>query len=74
MSVDLLERGYEPLAVRYLLVSVPYRKQMNFTFDGLLQAQRSLDRIKEFVFRLTSAKLQEGNNPEIEAATAQAVA
>src|SRR6185436_15248226 len=41
---DLLDRGYDALAIRYLLVSVPYRKQMNFTFDGLLQAQRSMER------------------------------
>src|SRR5262245_9051013 len=69
---DLLARGYDPLAIRYLLVSVPYRKQMNFTFDGLLQAQRSLDRVKEFLFHLKSAKLAEGNNPELAAAAAQA--
>jgi cysteinyl-tRNA synthetase len=70
---DLLERGYDPLAIRYLLVSVPYRKQMNFTFDGLLQAQRSLERIKEFVFRLKSAKLADGNNPDVAAASTQAI-
>ncbi len=71
---DLIEKGYDPLAIRYLLVSVPYRKQMNFTFDGLLQAQRSLERIKEFVFRLKSAKLAAGNNPELMAAKGEAVA
>jgi cysteinyl-tRNA synthetase len=51
---DLLDKGFEPLAIRYLLLSVPYRKQMNFTFDGLHQAVQSLDRIKEFLFRLRS--------------------
>jgi cysteinyl-tRNA synthetase len=71
---DLLDRGYEPLAIRYLLVSVPYRKQMNFTFDGLLQAQRSLDRIKEFVFRLNSANVSAGTNPEVAAAVVDALA
>ena len=69
---DLLDRGYDPLAVRYLLVSVPYRKQMNFTFDGLLQAQRSLERIKEFVFRLKSASLTAGSTPELVTASAEA--
>ncbi len=54
---DLLEKGFEPLAIRYLLLSVPYRKQMNFTFDGLHQASQSLDRIKEFRFRLGSSQL-----------------
>jgi cysteinyl-tRNA synthetase len=71
---DLLERGYDALSIRYLLVSVPYRKQMNFTFDGLLQAQRSLERIKEFIFRLKTAKLAEGNSPDIAASVAQAIA
>ena len=55
---DLLEKGFLPLAIRYLLVSVPYRKQMNFTFDGLHQATQSLDRIKEFLFRLRSSQLK----------------
>src|SRR5207249_1916807 len=59
---DLLERGYDPLAVRYLLVSVRYRKQLNFTLDGLKEAKAALDRIKEVLFRLKTAKLQPGNN------------
>ncbi len=32
---DILGRGWAPEAIRYLLISVPYRKQLNFTFDGL---------------------------------------
>ena len=32
---DMLASGYAPEAIRYLLASVPYRKQLNFTFDGL---------------------------------------
>ena len=32
---DLLERGHDPVAIRYLLISVPYRQKLNFTFDGL---------------------------------------
>ena len=71
---DLIERGYDPLAIRYLLVSVPYRKQMNFTFDGMLQAQRSLERIKEFLFRLKTAHLRPGANPDLVSSEAEAVA
>ena len=71
---DLIERGYDPPAIRYLLVSVPYRKQMNFTFEGLLQAQRSLERIKEFLFRLKTAHLRPGANPDLVASDAEAVA
>src|SRR6266581_4962114 len=65
---DLVEKGYDPLAIRYLLVSVRYRKQLNFTFDGLKEAKAALDRIKEFIFRLTTAKLQPGSNPALAAA------
>ena len=64
---DLIDRGYDPLAIRYLLVSVPYRKQLNFTFEGLDAARSSLDRIKEFLFRLKSSKLKPGKNPAISA-------
>ena len=64
---DLIDRGYDPLAIRYLLVSVPYRKQLNFTFEGLDAAGSSLDRIKEFLFRLKSSKFKPGRNPAISA-------
>src|SRR5215510_14371275 len=59
---DLLDKGYDALAVRYLLASVRYRKQLNFTLAGLKEAQAALDRIKEFLFRLNTAKLRPGNN------------
>ena len=35
---DLLEMGYQPETIRYLLASVPYRKKLNFTFEGLKAA------------------------------------
>ena len=69
---DLLDKGYDPLTVRYLLVSVRYRKQLNFTFDGLKEARAALDRIKEFLFRLETAKLKPGNDPKATAALAEA--
>ena len=69
---DLLDKGYDPLAIRYLLVSVRYRKQLNFTFDGLREATAALDRIKEFVFRLKGVRLKPGSNAKVAAAIAQA--
>jgi cysteinyl-tRNA synthetase len=54
------------------LVSVRYRKQLNFTLDGLREAKAALDRIKEFVFRLQSAKLKAGSNANIASAIAAA--
>ena len=69
---DLFEKGYDPLTVRYLLVSVRYRKQLNFTFEGLKEARAALDRIKEFLFRLQTAKLKPGRNPDVSARLASA--
>ena len=67
---DLMEKGYEPLAIRYQLVSVRYRKQLNFTIDGLREAKAALDRIREFVFRLHSGKLRPGSGGKVEKAIA----
>jgi cysteinyl-tRNA synthetase len=69
---DLLEQGCSAQAIRYLLLSVQYRKQLNFTMAGLEQAQRSLDRIKEFLFRLQTAKLTAGATSEATQAVAAA--
>src|SRR5262249_28572972 len=69
---DLMDKGYKPLAIRYLLVSVRYRKQLNFTFDGLREANAALERIKEFVFRLKSEKLQAGSHEKMAGAIAEA--
>jgi cysteinyl-tRNA synthetase len=49
---DLLDRGYDPLAIRYLLISVPYRQKLNFTFDGLHAASQALERIANTLRRL----------------------
>ncbi|MEJ7617657.1 MAG: cysteine--tRNA ligase [Pyrinomonadaceae bacterium] len=37
---DLVEKGHSPLGIRYLLLSVPYRKQLNFTFEALRSAEK----------------------------------
>ena len=49
---DLLERGHDPLAIRYLLISVPYRQKLNFTFDGLHAAAAGVERIGNTMRRL----------------------
>jgi len=69
---DLIDKGYDPQVIRYLLLSVQYRKQLNFTLDGLVGARRSLDRIKEFLFRLKSASLPAGSNAEMSDALSRA--
>jgi cysteinyl-tRNA synthetase len=45
---DLSEQGYSPLAIRYVLLSVPYRKQLNFTFEGLQGAESTVERLRNF--------------------------
>jgi len=64
---DLIARGYRPTAIRYLLASVPYRKQLNFTFDSLHQAQHSIERLRNFRYRLTMEKFPAGENRELQA-------
>jgi len=51
---DLLERGYDPLAIRYLLISVPYRQRLNFTFDGLHAAGQAVERVANTLHRLAT--------------------
>jgi cysteinyl-tRNA synthetase len=59
---DLVLKGYKPSSIRYLLTSVPYRNQLNFTFDGLRQAATSVDRLRNFRLRLTGGQFAAGSN------------
>jgi cysteinyl-tRNA synthetase len=70
---DLIAKGYKPTAIRYLLASVPFRKQLNFTFDGLHQAQQSIDRLRNFRYRLTMEKFPAGENSELQKRAREAV-
>src|SRR3569833_1149748 len=64
---DIFGRGVAPEAVRYLLASVPYRKALNFTFDGLNSAKTAIERLRNFQFRLENAKsLPEGVNAKLD--------
>jgi len=62
---DLLGMGYRPETIRYLLASVPYRKKLNFTFEGLKAAGKSIERLRDFEVRLTSTRLAPGQNEAI---------
>jgi cysteinyl-tRNA synthetase len=70
---DLIAKGYRPTAIRYLLASVPYRRQLNFTFDGLHQAQQSIDRLRNFRYRLTMEKFPAGESAELHTRAREAV-
>ncbi len=64
---DLVLKGHKPSSIRYLLASVPYRNQLNFTFDGLKQAAVSVERLRNFRSRLQSGSFAAGSNPEMQA-------
>ena len=49
---DLVLKGHKPSSIRFLLSSVPYRHQLNFTVDGLKQAAVSVERLRNFQQRL----------------------
>lgn len=62
---DLKEQGFSPLAIRYLLLSVPYRKQLNFTFEGLQGAEATVERLRNFRTLVHDAKVRDGSNPAV---------
>jgi len=49
---DVVARGHRPSALRYLLLSSHYRKQLNFTWTGIEQAEEALRRLTDFLDRL----------------------
>src|SRR5438128_588832 len=63
----IIARNYKPTAIRYLLSEVPFRKPLNFTFDGLHQAQKSLERLRNFRYRLTMEKFSPGEGAGLQA-------
>src|SRR5437868_8312649 len=69
---DLFAKGYKPSAVRLALASVPYRKQLNFTFDGLQQAASSVERLRNFADRLQRGKFPTGQQEGMAARIAKA--
>ena len=52
---DLLGKGFDPIAIRFLLLSTHYRAQFNFTFEGLEAAVSAVERLRNFVRRLQDA-------------------
>jgi cysteinyl-tRNA synthetase len=71
---DILDRGYAPEAIRYLLLSVPYRKQLNFTFEGLKSAATAIERLRNFQLRLETDRFEEGLDQAMAGRTAAASA
>ncbi len=69
---DILAQGYQPESIRYLLASVPYRKPLNFTFDGLKSAGTAVERLRNYKLRLENERFPSGENGAIHQRTGQA--
>jgi cysteinyl-tRNA synthetase len=69
---DLLLRGYKASAIRFLLTAVPYRNQLNFTFEGLTESTNAVERLRTFVERLRKGEFPAGVNAAILEATERA--
>jgi cysteinyl-tRNA synthetase len=71
---DLFAKGYKPSALRFALASVPYRRQLNFTFDGLQQAASAVERLRNFADRLKQGRFEPGKYPGMVERIAKAAA
>jgi cysteinyl-tRNA synthetase len=60
---DLVDEGFSPMAIRYLLLSVYYRQQLNFTREGLRQAETAIRRVDDLLDRLSEVS-REGEASE----------
>jgi cysteinyl-tRNA synthetase len=69
---DLLLKGHRASAIRFLLISVPYRNQMNFTMDSLTESTNAVDRLRTFYARMLKGGVPEGLDETIAAATLKA--
>ncbi len=69
---DLLLKGHRASAIRFLLLSVPYRHQLNFTFDGLAESTSAVERLRTFAARMRGSSFPPGRNEELATATAHA--
>ena len=62
---DLRQKQADPLDIRFLLLSTHYRKVLNFTFEALVQAKASVQRIKDFLYELESRSFPAGDSPTV---------
>jgi len=62
---DVAAKGFSAAAVRYFLLSVPHNKQLNFTFEALAGAERTVASLRDFRARLSEAKTEPGKNEKL---------
>src|SRR6266403_1762465 len=71
---DLAKQGFSAAAIRYFLLSVPCRKQLNFTFDALRGAEKTVASLRDFRARLGEAQTESGRDDILAVATQRALA
>ena len=69
---DLLLKGYKASAIRFLLISVPYRHPLNFTMEGLAESASAVDRLRTFAQRIRSGEWPAGLDTELDVQTKRA--
>jgi len=70
---DLASQGFSATGIRYFLLSVPFRKQLNFTFDALRGAEKTVASLRDFRARLEEARTEPGRDDALQAATERAL-
>lgn len=71
---DLLAKGYEPRAIRYLLLSTHYRSPLNFTQEGIKQAATTVARLVDFLHKVKAYRKKVRYSENLAQKTAQAKA
>jgi cysteinyl-tRNA synthetase len=61
---ELLKKGYDPKAIRYLLLSTHYKQQLNFTLASLEAAKKTVESLTDFIKRLKEVKYEK-DNPKV---------
>jgi len=70
---DLTAKGYSAAGIRYFLLSVPSRKQLNLNFEVLSGADKTVESLRDFRARLSEAKTGPGNNQKLQQAAQRAL-
>jgi len=63
---DLIDRGFSPMAIRYLYISTHYRSKMNFTIEALKAAENTVEGLRDFLSRLAHLPEKSGAEGAVE--------
>jgi cysteinyl-tRNA synthetase len=58
-------KDYSPVAIRYLIASAHYRSKLNFTLEGIKQAEKTVENLNEFLARLEGYPVENDENTEL---------